>query len=252
MEEIPPLYQRTFQDTLDLLELTARGEVGAEHERRGLIATTTSTTHPCAKAAYGMFHLRQTAAVLAAWKAPAGEHAIGLAGTSPAAARLFEDLAGAAAVARVTIASAPAPVSATPANSIAAQAPGAAVMDCAGEARAPGSTVLVGLGEARLPEEIEVSPPLEPPRPGADSICWPVAGGPFVELRAARGTRSALAQALQAAGFQVALSKGRTPARTSSSERCWRRWRRRSRTANRRMRWTARSGSWGCSGGRRR
>ncbi|HEY8208272.1 MAG TPA: enoyl-CoA hydratase/isomerase family protein [Myxococcaceae bacterium] len=202
VEDIPPLYHRTFRDTLDLLELTAHGEVGAEHERRGLLATTASTTHPSAKAAYGMFHLRQTAATLAAWKAPAGEHGIALSSAAPDAARLFGELRERQPLTGVRILPAPA------AGSRAARAPGPTSPPDPIEEQGRSVTVLVGPGEARAPEDVEVSPPLGAPSAAADSLCWPVANRPFVELRAARGARSALGRALQAAGFQVALSQG--------------------------------------------
>jgi enoyl-CoA hydratase/carnithine racemase len=185
VESIPPLYHQTFGATLDLLELTARGEVGEEHARRGLAATTASTTHPSAKAAYGMFHLRQTAAGLATWRSRAEEHLIAHAGKGPGVVRLFEELRARQPLTGVRVVD----VDAAPGDS-------------------PDLTILVGPDEARRPEEIEVSPSLfPPPGSGADSLCWPVPGGPFIELRAARGARSGLAQALLRAGFQVALSR---------------------------------------------
>ncbi|HYV47476.1 MAG TPA: enoyl-CoA hydratase-related protein [Myxococcaceae bacterium] len=248
VESIPPLYHRTFGDTLDLLELAARGEVGEEHARRGLLATTASTTHPNAKAAYGMFHLRQTAATLAMWGAQAEEHAIALGGEGPGVLRFFEELRKRQPLAGVRVLAAPpadlirAPVAHAP-NSPGAHAPnspgahapnspgahapnspGAHAPNSPGAhapnppgahapnppgAHAPTLTILVGPNDARGAEDVEVSPPLfPPPDSGADSLCWPIPGGPFVELHAARGARSGLAHALQRAGFQVALSRG--------------------------------------------
>jgi len=200
VESIPPLYHRTFGDTLDLLELGARGEVGEEHARRGLLATTASTTHPNAKAAYGMFHLRQTAATLATWGGRAEEHAIALGGVGPGVLRFFEELRKRQPLAGVRILAAP------PADLI--RGPEVHAPSSSG-AHALTITVLVGPDDARGPEDLAVSPPLfPPPDSGADSLCWPIPGGPFVELRAARGARSGLAHALQRAGFQVALSRG--------------------------------------------
>ena len=185
IETIPPLYQRTFTDTLDLLELTSRGEVGEEHERQALLATTASTTHPSAKAAYGMFHVRQTAATLAAWRASAPEHGIALGGTGPAAVRLFEELRARQPLPEVRI-----------------------LAERGGPG--PGTTVLVDPGQARAPEDVEVTPALAPPTPGQATVCWPLEGRPFLELHAPRSTRSELARALQRAGFEVALSGGYT------------------------------------------
>src|SRR5205823_2145185 len=129
----------------------------------GLLATTASTTHPSAKAAYGMFHLRQTASTLAAWRAPEGEHRVALAGASPAAARLFEELRARQPLPGVEVLAAPAAGAAAPSIAL---------------SLGPAATVLVGPGEARAPEDVEVSPPLAAPAPAADSLCWPLPGGP--------------------------------------------------------------------------